>query len=229
MDRPAQPGGTFTPRVGANGAFIPKPRPEGSTFTPRVGANGAFIPTDAAGGRQRCLHPQAPSGATAYISTPRPEGGTFTPRVGANGAFIPKPRPEGSSSTFTPRPGGGNFRTNSGGSYNSQRPVTEKDIKKQLLVTPTQQKERVSNYDPNKTDLRRREKVAESLAEDKKNKNKKTLLTGIVPGAEMEDFYSPQGSLGRRPKKLKRDGQAGAHRHRGGGCHRRARGHQDTG
>jgi translation initiation factor IF-2 len=174
-DRPPQTGGTFTPRVGANGAFIPKPRPEGG-YPPRVGANGAFIPK------------------------PRPEGG-YPPRVGANGAFIPKPRPEGQGPITRPsgyRPSGG------GGGYGAQRPVTEKDIKKQLLVTPTQQKERVSNYDPNKTDLRRREKVAESQAEDKKNKNKKALLTGIVPGAELDDFYSPQGSYGRRPKKLKK-------------------------
>jgi len=151
------------------------PQQQQGTFTPRVGANGPFIPK------------------------PRPEGG-YPPRVGANGAFIPKPRPEGQGPVT--RPAGGGYRPGGGG-Y-GQRPVTEKDIKKQLLVTPTQQKERVSNYDPNKTDLRRREKVAESQAEDKKNRNKKTLITDIVPGADMDDFYSPQGSHGRRPKKLKK-------------------------
>ncbi len=194
-DRRPGANGTFTPRVGANGPFIPK--------TPPVGANGAFIAKPRPEGQQGTFQPRVGANG-AFIAKPRPEGqqGTFQPRVGANGAFIPKPRPEGQGAPA--RPGG--YRPSAGGSGGGfgQRPVSERDIKKQLLVTPTQQKERVSNYDPNKTDLRRREKVAESLAEDKKNKNKKTLLTGIVPGADMEEFYSPQGSLGRRPKKLKK-------------------------
>ena len=192
-DRRPAGNGTFQPRVGANGPFIPK--------TPPVGANGPFIAKPRPEGQQGPYQPRVGANGP-FIAKPRPEGqqGSYQPRVGANGAFIPKPRPEGQGAPA--RPGG--YRPSGGGGGFGQRPVTERDIKKQLQVTPTQQKERVSNYDPNKTDLRRREKVAESLAEDKKNKNKKTLLTGIVPGADMEEFYSPQGSLGRRPKKLKK-------------------------
>lgn len=164
--------------------FMPRPddRPRPSygrtvderrPFPPRVGANGPFIPR------------------------PRPEGG-YPPRVGANGPFIPRPRPEGQG----PAARTGGYRP--GGRGAGARPVSEKDIKRQLQATPTVQKERVSNYDPNKTDLKRRERAAESLAEDKKNRNRKALLTGIVPGADMDEFYSPQGSYGRRPKKLKK-------------------------
>ena len=214
-------GGTFTPRprpesnAPIGGTFTPRPRPEsnapiGGTFTPRprpesnAPIGGTFVP------RPR-PESSAPIGGT-FVPRPRPEssapiGGKFIPRPrpegGApiGGTFTPRPRPEGG--TFTPRPGGpggaggqrGGYRPGGGGGYNSQRPVTERDIKKQLNVTPTQQKERVSNYDPNKTDLRRREKVAESLAEDKKNKNKR--LTDFNPNADDEV------SFGRR-KKLKK-------------------------
>ncbi len=177
-----QGNGTFQPRQQGNGTFQPRPQGNG-TFQPRPQGNGTFQPR--------------PQGNGTF--QPRPQGnGTFQPRPQGNGTFQPRPQGNG---TFQPRPGGP--RPGGGGGY-GQRPVTERDIKKQLQATPTMQKERVSNYDPNKMDQRRREKVAESQTEDKKNKNRKTLVTDIVPGAEMEDFYSPQGSYGRRPKKLKK-------------------------
>ena len=187
-DRPQQ---DRPPRVGANGAFIPRnpdgtPRAPGSPPPPRVGANGAFIPRN-------------PDG------TPRAPGSPPPPRVGANGAFIPRPREGGG--TFTPRPqgqgygprpgGAGGAGRPAGGGY-GQRPVSERDIKKQLNVTPTQQKDRVSNYDPNKTDYRRREKAAETNAADK-SKNRKTLLTEVVPGADLDDY-----SFGSRRKKSRK-------------------------
>ena len=169
------------------------PRPAQGTFTPRVGANGPFIPK------------------------PRPEGG-YPPRVGANGPFIPKPRPEGAGPA--PRPGG--YRP---GGYGA-RPVTEKDIKKQLLVTPTQQKERVSNYDPNKTDLKRRERVAESQAEDKKNRNKRVLLTEFVPGSEHGRILFPAGLLRAQAEETEKSCASRAHHHRSGRRDGRARVHQ---
>ena len=189
--RPREGGnGTFQPRPreGANGAFVPRPR-EGANGAfiprPREGANGAFVPRPREGANG------------AFIPRPREGGnGTFQPRPQGNGTF--QPRPQGGA----PRPGG--YRPAGGGGGYGQRPVTERDIKKQLQATPTQQKERASNYDPNKLDQRRREKVAESQADDRKNKNRRTMLGGIEPGAEMDDFYSPQGSYGRRPKKLKK-------------------------
>ncbi|MDY4541779.1 MAG: translation initiation factor IF-2 N-terminal domain-containing protein, partial [Candidatus Ventricola sp.] len=146
--RPVREGGNFQPRTpGQNG---PRPMREGGNFQPRTpGQNG-----------------------------PRPgnrEGGSFQPRPQGQGAaqgrpFNPNgPRPQGQGA---PRPMGA--QGGAGRPMGAGRPAGSRGPKGPELM-PTVEKERVSNYDPNKK-LRQRQHDPEHL--NVKNRKQLARETG---------------------------------------------------
>ena len=146
--RPVREGGNFQPRTpGQNG---PRPMREGGNFQPRTPGQNGPRPGSREGGSFQ----------------PRPQGqGNFAPRPGQGG-----PRPQGQGA---PRPGQGGPRPGGMG----QRPQQGSRAARGPELAPVVEKERVSNYDPNKKQYIRQhdpERVAKSrkqLAKESANMN----------------------------------------------------------
>ncbi|MEA5047701.1 MAG: translation initiation factor IF-2 [Eubacteriales bacterium] len=126
--------------------------------------------------------------------TPRPQQGNYPPRPQQGG----QPPRQGQQGGFAPRPqqgGGLNQRTPQGSvPPRGPRPATGSAQGTAPAASPAAGKERVSNYDPNKSAyMRARE------AENKKAKNKKAIARETAPSAKNWDEDGPSGS--RRPKR----------------------------
>ena len=157
--RPGQPTGVFAQR--AQGGYPPRqgqPSPPGQptgVFAQRQ--QGGYPPRPGQGGPR-------PQGQGGFA--PRPQGqGNFAPRPGQGG-----PRPQGQGA---PRPGQGGPRPGGMG----QRPQQGNRAARGPELAPVVEKERVSNYDPNKKQYIRQhdpERVAKSrkqLAKESANMN----------------------------------------------------------
>ena len=157
--RPGQPTGVFAQR--AQGGYPPRQgqpsRPGQPTGVFAQRQQGGYPPRPGQGG----LRPQGQGGFA-----PRPQGqGNFAPRPGQGG-----PRPQGQGA---PRPGQGGPRPGGMG----QRPQQGSRAARGPELAPVVEKERVSNYDPNKKQYIRQhdpERVAKSrkqLAKESANMN----------------------------------------------------------
>ena len=157
--RPGQPTGVFAQR--AQGGYPPR---QGQPSRPGQ-------PTGVFAQRQQGGYPPRPG-----QSGPRPQGqGGFAPRPQGQGNFAPRPgqggpRPQGQGA---PRPGQGGSRPGGMG----QRPQQGNRAARGPELAPVVEKERVSNYDPNKKQYIRQhdpERVAKSrkqLAKESANMN----------------------------------------------------------
>ena len=157
--RPGQPTGVFAQR--AQGGYPPR---QGQPSRPGQ-------PTGVFAQRQQGGYPPRPG-----QSGPRPQGqGGFAPRPQGQGNFAPRPgqggpRPQGQGA---PRPGQGGPRPGGMG----QRPQQGNRAARGPELAPVVEKERVSNYDPNKKQYIRQhdpERVAKSrkqLAKESANMN----------------------------------------------------------
>ncbi len=115
--------------------------------------------------------------------TPRPQQqGGYTPRPQQQGGYTPRPQQQGG---YTPRPQQG-----TGMPPRGPRPATGAAP----AAPAAGGKERVSNYDPNKSAYTRARE-----ADNKKAKNKKAIARETAPSAKNWDEDSPTGS--RRPKR----------------------------
>ena len=157
--RPGQPTGVFAQR--AQGAYPPRQgqpsRPGQPTGVFAQRQQGGYPPRPGQGGPR-------PQGQGGFA--PRPQGqGNFAPRPGQGG-----PRPQGQGA---PRPGQGGPRPGGMG----QRPQQGNRAARGPELAPVVEKERVSNYDPNKKQYIRQhdpERVAKSrkqLAKESANMN----------------------------------------------------------
>ncbi len=157
--RPGQPTGVFAQR--AQGGYPPRQgqpsRPGQPTGVFAQRQQGGYPPRPGQGGPR----PQGQSGFA-----PRPQGqGNFAPRPGQGG-----PRPQGQGA---PRPGQGGPHPGGMG----QRPQQGNRAARGPELAPVVEKERVSNYDPNKKQYIRQhdpERVAKSrkqLAKESANMN----------------------------------------------------------
>ena len=157
--RPGQPTGVFAQR--AQGGYPPR---QGQPSRPGQ-------PTGVFAQRQQGGYPPRPG-----QGGPRPQGqGGFAPRPQGQGNFAPRPgqcgpRPQGQGA---PRPGQGGPRPGGMG----QRPQQGSRAARGPELAPVVEKERVSNYDPNKKQYIRQhdpERVAKSrkqLAKESANMN----------------------------------------------------------
>ena len=157
---PRPQGGNFTPRGDRpqGGNFAPRgDRPQGSNFAPRGDRpqGGNFAPRgDRPQGGNFAPRGDRPQGGNFAPRGDRPQGGNFAPRGDRpqGGSFAPRgDRPQGGN--FAPRgdrPQGG---TRPAGGMGGARPMggnrPQRGPKGPELM-PTVEKERVSNYDPNK-------------------------------------------------------------------------------
>ena len=157
--RPGQPTGVFAQR--AQGGYPPRQgqpsRPGQPTGVFAQRQQGGYPPSPGQGGPR-------PQGQGGFA--PRPQGqGNFAPRPGQGG-----PRPQGQGA---PRPGQGGPRPGGMG----QRPQQGSRAARGPELAPVVEKERVSNYDPNKKQYIRQhdpERVAKSrkqLAKESANMN----------------------------------------------------------
>lgn len=157
--RPGQPTGVFAQR--AQGGYPPRQgqpsRPGQPTGVFAQRQQGGYPPRPGQGGPR-------PQGQGGFA--PRPQGqGNFAPRPGQGG-----PRPQGQGA---PRPGQGGSRPGGMG----QRPQQGNRAARGPELAPVVEKERVSNYDPNKKQYIRQhdpERVAKSrkqLAKESANMN----------------------------------------------------------
>ena len=157
--RPGQPTGVFAQR--AQGGYPPRQgqpsRPGQPTGVFAQRQQGGYPPRPGQGGPR-------PQGQGGFA--PRPQGqGNFAPRPGQGG-----PRPQGQGA---PRPGQGGPRPGGMG----QRPQQGNRAARGPELAPVIEKERVSNYDPNKKQYIRQhdpERVAKSrkqLAKESANMN----------------------------------------------------------
>ena len=157
--RPGQPTGVFAQRV--QGGYPPRQgqpsRPGQPTGVFAQRQQGGYPPRPGQGGPR-------PQGQGGFA--PRPQGqGNFAPRPGQGG-----PRPQGQGA---PRPGQGGPRPGGMG----QRPQQGNRAARGPELAPVVEKERVSNYDPNKKQYIRQhdpERVAKSrkqLAKESANMN----------------------------------------------------------
>ena len=157
--RPGQPTGVFAQR--AQGGYPPRQgqpsRPGQPTGVFAQRQQGGYPPRPGQGGPR-------PQGQGGFA--PRPQGqGNFAPRPGQGG-----PRPQGQGA---PRPGQGGPRPGGMG----QRPQQGSRAARGPELAPVVEKERVSNYDPNKKQYIRQhdpERVAKSrkqLAKESANMN----------------------------------------------------------
>ena len=157
--RPGQPTGVFAQR--AQGGYPPR---QGQPSRPGQ-------PTGVFAQRQQGGYPPRPG-----QSGPRPQGqGGFAPRPQGQGNFAPRPGQGGprSQGQGAPRPGQGGPRPGGMG----QRPQQGNRAARGPELAPVVEKERVSNYDPNKKQYIRQhdpERVAKSrkqLAKESANMN----------------------------------------------------------
>ena len=157
--RPGQPTGVFAQR--AQGGYPPRQgqpsRPGQPTGVFAQRQQGGYPPRPGQGGPR-------PQGQGGFA--PRPQGqGNFAPRPGQGG-----PRPQGQGA---PRPGQGGPRPGGMG----QRPQQGSRAARGPELAPVVEKERISNYDPNKKQYIRQhdpERVAKSrkqLAKESANMN----------------------------------------------------------
>ena len=180
--RPQQGQGGYTPRPQqGQGGYTPRPQQGQGGYTPRPQqGQGGYTPRPQQGQGGYTPRPQGQGGYT-----PRPQGGQggYTPRPqGGQGGYTP--RPQGGQGGYTPRPQGGQ----GGFAPRGPRPATAG------ATTPAAgTKERVSNYDPNKS------AYVKPRENDKKAKNKKAIARETAPSAKNWDEDAPTGS--RRPKR----------------------------
>ncbi len=136
--------------------------------------------------------PQQPQQQGAYQQRPQ-QGGNYTPRPQQGGNYPPRPQQGGN---YPPRPQqGGNYppRPPMGG----QAPYGPRPAAGAAAPAPAAgaaNKDRVSNYDPNKSAY-----VRPREADNKKAKSKKTIARETAPSAKIWDEDAPTGS--RRPKR----------------------------
>ena len=177
----------FQPRQGgAPGQFSNGPR---QGFQPRQGgAPGQFN-----NGPRQGFQPRQGGAPGQFNNGPRQGGFNNGPRQGGfNG-----PRPGGYNNG--PRPGGFNNGPRPGGGFGGRPGGPGRPGGNRMDLTPAVEKERVSNYDPNKSAYAR---VYDS---EKKGKNKKAIMRESAPG--IFDDEGPKGS-----RKIKRRQAQPVHR-----------------
>ncbi len=125
---------------------------------------------------------------------PRPQqGGGYAPRPQQGGGYAPRPQGGG----YTPRPQGGGYAQSGGYAPRPAQGGFARGGKPPAPITPSVSKERVSNYDPNKSNYTRNYE-AEKKARSKKALQKET----VAPVARSTwDEDAPMGGNRRRPRK----------------------------
>ena len=166
-----RPQGGYQQRDG----YAPRPQGQGGYqqregYAPRPQGQGGYAP-----------RPQGQGGYQQRDGyAPRPQGqGGYAPRPQGQGGYAPRPQGQGG---YAPRPQGG-FPPRSAGP-------------KPAPLAPAAGKEKVSNYDPNKSNYTR------NYEAEKKARNKKAIQKEAVPIERAAwDEDAPMGSARRRPRK----------------------------
>ena len=196
--RPQQDGYAPRPQQGQQGGYAPRPQQGqqgGYAPRPQQGQQGGYAPRPQQGqqggyaprpqqGQQGGYAPRPQQGQQGGYA-PRPQGqqGGYAPRPqGQQGGYAP--RPQGQQGGYAPRPQG-----QGGVPPRGPRPATGA-----APAPAAGGKERVSNYDPNKSAYARAKE-----AESKKAKNKKAIARETAPSASNWDEDAATGN--RRPRR----------------------------
>ena len=185
QNRPQQDGNYSRPQQGQQGGYAPRPQQGqqgGYAPRPQQGQQGGYAPRPQQGqqggyaprpqqGQQGGYAPRPQQGQQGGYA-PRPQGqGGYAPRPQGQGGYPPRPQGQGGMPPRGPRPAAGAAPAPAAGG-----------------------KERVSNYDPNKSAYARAKE-----AESKKAKNKKAIARETAPSASNWDEDAATGS--RRPRR----------------------------
>ena len=173
QNRPQQDGNYSRPQQGQQGGYAPRPQQGqqgGYAPRPQQGQQGGYAPRPQQG-QQGGYAPRPQQGQQGGYA-PRPQGqGGYAPRPQGQGGYPPRPQGQGGMPPRGPRPAAGAAPAPAAGG-----------------------KERVSNYDPNKSAYARAKE-----AESKKAKNKKAIARETAPSASNWDEDAATGS--RRPRR----------------------------
>ncbi|MEA4869578.1 MAG: translation initiation factor IF-2 [Christensenella sp.] len=188
QNRPQQDGYAPRPQQGQQGGYAPRPQQGqqgGYAPRPQQGQQGGYAPRPQQG-QQGGYAPRPQQGQQGGYA-PRPQGGQqggYAPRPqgGQQGGYAPRPQGQGG---YAPRPQG-----QAGMPPRGPRPSTGGTAP----VPAAGGKERVSNYDPNKSAYARAKE-----AENKKAKNKKAIARETAPSASNWDEDAATGN--RRPRR----------------------------
>ncbi len=175
---PREPGG-YAPRPPQQGGY--QQRPQQGGYAPRPPQQGGYQQRPQ---QQGGYGPRPQQGGYA----PRPQQGGYQQRP-QQGGYGPRPQQGG----YAPRPQTGGFAPRPQGGFAPRAPGGAPRTPAAAPAAGT--KERVSNYDPNKSSYTR------TYDNDKKSKNKKALQRETAPDARAWDEDAPTGS--RRPRKAK--------------------------
>ncbi len=171
--RPQGQQGGYAPRPqGQQGGYSPRPQGQQGGYAPRPqGQQSGYAPRPQ--GQQGGYAPR-PQGQGGYAPRPQGQQGAqrpgFAPRPQGQGGFAPRPQAGG----FSPRPQGGARPGPSGAASGGG-------------------KEKVSNYDPNRSNYSR------SYEADRKTKNRKAQLKEAAPS--LSAAWDDERTNRRRPKK----------------------------
>ena len=194
--RPQQDGYAPRPQQGQQGGYAPRPQQGqqgGYAPRPQQGQQGGYAPRPQQG-QQGGYAPRPQQGQQGGYA-PRPQGqqGGYTPRPqGQQGGYAPRPqgqggyapRPQGQQGGYAPRPQG----------QGGMPPRGPRPAAGAAPAPAAGGKERVSNYDPNKSAYARAKE-----AESKKAKNKKAIARETAPSASNWDEDAATGN--RRPRR----------------------------
>ena len=185
--RPVQPG---APRP--QGPYGRPANPQGPYGRPANPQGPYGRPANPQGPYGRPANPQGPYGRPANPQGPygRPAGGAPRPQ----GGFAPRPQGGG----FAPRPQGGAPRPGMGGRPGMGRPKAPE-------LTPVMEKERVSNYDPNKKNYIRQhdpERVTRNKRNAVRNNNFNGYDDDVVRGGRRARAKKPSAQQLMAPIKI---------------------------
>ncbi len=172
------------------------PKPQIAPELPKKPAGGYEAHAISQDDRRRPQQPQGERAPYQQNRPPRQDGYQPRPQQGGQTGFTPRPQ-QGGQTGFTPRPQQGG---QTGFAPRSQQgagmpPRGPRPAAGSTPATPSAGgKERVSNYDPNKSAYARAKE-----AENRKAKNKKAIARETAPSAKNWDEDAPTGS--RRPKR----------------------------
>ena len=199
QQRPQQ--GGYAPRP-QDGGYQQRPqqgsyqqRPQDGGYQQRPQQSGGYAPRPQQGGYQQRpqqgSYQQRPQDG-GYQQRPQQSGG-YAPRPQQGGGYAPRPQGGG----YAPRPQGGGYAQGSGYAPRPAQGGFARGGKPPAPITPSVSKERVSNYDPNKSNYTRNYE-AEKKARSKKALQKETVAP-VARSAWDED--APMGGNRRRPRK----------------------------
>ena len=208
--RPANQQGPYgrpaNPQQGQGGPYGRPANPQGPygrPANPQQGQGGPYgRPANPQGPYGRPANPQGPYGRPA--NPQGPYGRPANPQQGQGG---PYGRPAGSAPAGGPRPAGGGFGNRPAGGPGAGRPMGGGMRKPALDMTPSMEKERVSNYDPNKKNYVRQHDP-ERVAKNRKQLARESGFSGyddeVIRGGRKARSKKPSAQQLMAPIKIEK-------------------------